>query len=263
MWKKWKKGLVWLLMVMLVLGTAAGCGTASGGQPERALVQEQKVEETVQGEKAAEAQEISEAGEEPGEGKESEDWGEPEESGGDENRKESEESGGGKNPKESEESGGGGNQKESEESGEGENRKKTEKSAQREDQKYSDETNSSLNGDSIEIEEDGTYISKDEVALYLHIYGYLPDNYITKKEAQDLGWDSKKGNLDQVAPGMSIGGSYFGNYEGMLPEKKGRKYYECDLDYEGGYRGAKRLIYSNDGLIFYTEDHYKTFEQLY
>ena len=68
MWKKWKKGLVWLLMVMLVLGTAAGCGTASGGQPERALVQEQKVEETVQGEKAAEAQEISEAGEEPGEG---------------------------------------------------------------------------------------------------------------------------------------------------------------------------------------------------
>ena len=239
MWKKWKKGLVWLLMVMLVLGTAAGCGTASGGQPERALVQEQKVEETVQGEKAAEAQEISEAGEEPGEGKESEDWGEPEESGG------------------------GGNQKESEESGEGENRKKTEKSEQREDQKYSDETNSSLNGDSIEIEEDGTYISKDEVALYLHIYGYLPDNYITKKEAQDLGWDSKKGNLDQVAPGMSIGGSYFGNYEGMLPEKKGRKYYECDLDYEGGYRGAKRLIYSNDGLIFYTEDHYKTFEQLY
>lgn len=227
MWRKWKKGLVWLLMVMLVLGTAAGCGTASGGQPERALVQEQKVEETVQGEKAAEAQEISEAGEEPGEGKESEDWGEPEESGG------------------------------------GENRKEPEKSEQGEDQKYSDETNSSLNGDSIEIEEDGTYISKDEVALYLHIYGYLPDNYITKKEAQDLGWDSKKGNLDQVAPGMSIGGSYFGNYEGMLPEKKGRKYYECDLDYEGGYRGAKRLIYSNDGLIFYTEDHYKTFEQLY
>ena len=227
MWRKWKKGLVWLLMVMLVLGTAAGCGTASGGQPERALVQEQKVEETVQGEKATEAQEISEAVEEPGEGKESEDWGEPEESGG------------------------------------GENRKEPEKSEQGEDQKYSDETNSSLNGDSIEIEEDGTYISKDEVALYLHIYGYLPDNYITKKEAQDLGWDSKKGNLGVVAPGKSIGGDYFGNYEGMLPEKKGRKYYECDLDYEGGYRGAKRLIYSNDGLIFNTEDHYKTFEQLY
>lgn len=113
------------------------------------------------------------------------------------------------------------------------------------------------------VTEDGFYILKDEVALYLHTYGHLPANYISKKEAQELGWDSKKGNLDEVAPGKSIGGSHFGNYEGMLPEKKGRKYYECDLEYEGGYRGAKRLIYSNDGLIFYTEDHYKTFEQLY
>ncbi len=114
-----------------------------------------------------------------------------------------------------------------------------------------------------EISEDGTYSSKDEVALYLHTYGHLPDNYITKKEAESLGWNSKKGNLWEVAPGKSIGGSHFGNYEGQLPEKKGRKYYECDLDYDGGYRGAKRLIYSNDGLVFYTEDHYKTFEQLY
>lgn len=113
------------------------------------------------------------------------------------------------------------------------------------------------------VTEDGFYILKDEVALYLHTYGHLPANYISKKEAQELGWDSKKGNLDEVAPGKSIGGSHFGNYEGMLPEKKGRKYYECDLEYEGGYRGAKWLIYSNDGLIFYTEDHYKTFEQLY
>ena len=117
--------------------------------------------------------------------------------------------------------------------------------------------------DGLSIEEDGSYTLKEEVALYLHLYGHLPDNFISKREAQELGWDNKKGNLDQVAPGKSIGGSHFGNYEGMLPEKKGRKYYECDLEYEGGYRGAKRLIYSNDGLIFYTEDHYKTFEQLY
>ena len=114
-----------------------------------------------------------------------------------------------------------------------------------------------------DIREEGSYTSKEEVSLYLHLYGHLPDNYITKNRAQDLGWDSKEGNLDQVAPGKSIGGSRFGNYEGLLPEEKGRKYYECDLDYEGGYRGAKRLIYSSDGLIFYTEDHYKTFEQLY
>lgn len=113
------------------------------------------------------------------------------------------------------------------------------------------------------ISEDGSYSSKGEVALYLHTYGHLPDNYISKKEAQELGWDSKKGNLDEVAPGKSIGGSHYGNYEGLLPEQEGRKYYECDLEYTGGYRGAKRLVYSDDGLIFYTEDHYKTFEQLY
>lgn len=114
-----------------------------------------------------------------------------------------------------------------------------------------------------DIEESGIYTSKDQVALYLHIYGRLPQNYITKRDAQDLGWDSKKGNLWDVAPGMSIGGSRFGNYEGALPEKEGRKYFECDIDYEGGYRGGKRLVYSDDGLIFYTEDHYNTFEQLY
>lgn len=113
------------------------------------------------------------------------------------------------------------------------------------------------------IEESGIYTSKEEVALYIHIYGRLPDNYITKREAEDLGWNSKEGNLWEVAPGMSIGGSRFGNYEGALPDKEGRKYFECDIDYEGGYRGAKRLVYSNDGLIFYTEDHYNTFEQLY
>lgn len=113
------------------------------------------------------------------------------------------------------------------------------------------------------IEESGTYTSKGDVALYLHTYGRLPENYITKRDAEELGWDSKKGNLWDVAPGMSIGGSRFGNYEGALPDRKGRKYFECDIDYEGGYRGAKRLVYSDDGLIYYTEDHYNTFEQLY
>lgn len=113
------------------------------------------------------------------------------------------------------------------------------------------------------VEESGTYTSKEDVALYIHLYGHLPDNYITKQEAEKLGWDSKAGNLWEVAPGMSIGGGRFGNYEGILPDKKGRKYYECDIGYEGGYRGAERIIYSDDGLIFYTEDHYKTFEELY
>ena len=74
---------------------------------------------------------------------------------------------------------------------------------------------------------------------------------------------SKEGNLDEVAPGKSIGGDKFGNYEGMLPKEDGRQYYECDIDFDGTYRNEKRIIYSDDGLIFYTEDHYETFEQLY
>ncbi|MCI9559668.1 ribonuclease [Clostridiaceae bacterium] len=156
-------------------------------------------------------------------------------------------------------------EKEKGEKGEQESRKQLDKETEQLDKETEQLETSKIKTDAeeISVSEDGTYITRDEVALYLHLYGRLPDNYITKKEAQNLGWDSKKGNLDQVAPGMSIGGSHFGNYEGLLPEKKGRKYYECDLEYEGGYRGAKRLIYSNDGLIFYTEDHYQTFEQLY
>lgn len=113
------------------------------------------------------------------------------------------------------------------------------------------------------ISENGAYSSKDEVAEYLHEFGHLPPNYLTKKEAQGLGWVASKGNLWEVAPGKSIGGDRFGNREGLLPEAPGRKYYECDIDFDGSYRNAKRIIYSNDGLIFYTEDHYESFQQLY
>ena len=108
-----------------------------------------------------------------------------------------------------------------------------------------------------------TYSSKDDVASYLHLYGHLPDNYITKQDAQKLGWESSQGNLWDVAPGKSIGGSRFGNYEGLLPESDSRQYYECDIDYNGGFRNEKRIVYSNDGLIYYTEDHYESFELLY
>lgn len=113
------------------------------------------------------------------------------------------------------------------------------------------------------VSEDGSYTSKDEVALYLHLYHHLPSNYITKDEAKELGWISSKGNLWDVAPGKSIGGSRFGNYERQLPDAKNRHYYECDIDFDGQYRNASRIIYSDDGLVFYTEDHYETFEQLY
>ncbi len=113
------------------------------------------------------------------------------------------------------------------------------------------------------IVEDESYSSKEEVAEYIYLYGHLPPNYITKKEAQELGWVASKANLWEVAPGMSIGGDRFGNREGLLPSAKGRKFYECDIDFDGGYRNAKRIIFSNDGLIYYTEDHYESFELLY
>lgn len=108
-----------------------------------------------------------------------------------------------------------------------------------------------------------TYSSPEEVAAYLHQYNELPPNYLTKQEAAELGWDSDAGNLWEVTDQMSIGGDHFGNYEGQLPEEEGRKYYEADVNYEGSYRGPERLVYSNDGLIFYTDDHYESFEQLY
>lgn len=112
------------------------------------------------------------------------------------------------------------------------------------------------------IDEDGWYYSADDVSLYLYTYGCLPDNYITKDEAEDLGWTS--GSVEQYAPGYAIGGDYFGNYEGLLPKEKGRTYYECDIDTDGYHsRGSRRIVFSNDGLIYYSPDHYKSFVLLY
>ncbi len=115
---------------------------------------------------------------------------------------------------------------------------------------------------SVEIDEYGSYTTKDDVALYIHTYGKLPQNFITKDEARSLGWEG--GGLEEYAPGKCIGGDYFGNYEGLLPKKDGRTYTECDIDTLGkDSRGAKRIVFSNDGLIYYTDDHYESFELLY
>lgn len=114
----------------------------------------------------------------------------------------------------------------------------------------------------LRINPEGSYTTKEDVSLYLYTYGALPQNFITKQEAQALGWEG--GSLNPYAPGCCIGGSYFGNYEGLLPEKSGRSYYECDIDtMNQSSRGAKRIVYSNDGLIYYTDDHYQTFTLLY
>mgnify|MGYP002626138904 CR=1 FL=1 len=110
------------------------------------------------------------------------------------------------------------------------------------------------------VTEDGSYTSPAEVATYLHEFGHLPGNYITKAQAKALGWESSKGNLWDVAPGKSIGGDRFGNYEGLLPEGS---YQECDVNYAGGFRGAERLIFGTDGSVYYTSDHYASFIRLF
>lgn len=108
----------------------------------------------------------------------------------------------------------------------------------------------------------GSYTTKEDVALYLYTYGELPPNFITKSEARDLGWEG--GSLEPYAPGMCIGGDYFGNFEGILPEADGREYTECDINTMGAEsRGPERIVFSNDGLIYYTPDHYESFELLY
>lgn len=113
------------------------------------------------------------------------------------------------------------------------------------------------------LPEDGQYDDKDNVALYIHLYGKLPSNYVTKKDAEALyGWQG--GALDVIAPGKAIGGNYYGNYEGLLPDADGREWTECDIGTIGQTkRGAERIVFSNDGLIYYTPDHYESFEPLY
>ena len=112
------------------------------------------------------------------------------------------------------------------------------------------------------VDEGGEYTSAEDVALYLHLYAHLPQNFITKKDARALGWNG--GGLDDYADGKCIGGDRFGNYEGLLPDAPGREYHECDIDtLHAASRGAKRIVYSNDGLIYYTEDHYESFILLY
>lgn len=121
----------------------------------------------------------------------------------------------------------------------------------------------SPNPQGTELEEDDYYTTPEDVALYIHTYSGLPANYITKREAQELGWDNSKGNLWEVTDQLSIGGDRFGNREGLLPDAEGRVWYECDVNYAGGFRGPERIVYSNDGLIYYTDDHYKSFTKLY
>ena len=119
-----------------------------------------------------------------------------------------------------------------------------------------------VNAADYPVREDGWYDTMEEVAVYLTEFDALPDNYLTKNEAEALGWQSSRGNLWNVAKGKSIGGDRFGNYEKLLPDEKGRRWTECDIGFDGGYRGGERIVFSNDGLIYYTGDHYASFERV-
>lgn len=123
-------------------------------------------------------------------------------------------------------------------------------------------TASEIPGDLHYLDEDGHYNSKEDVALYIHLYGHLPENYITKSECEDLGYSYHRAS--EAVPNGAIGGDRFGNREGLLPKKSGRTWTECDIDTWGkSSRGAKRIVFSNDGLVYYTDDHYESFELLY
>ncbi len=106
-------------------------------------------------------------------------------------------------------------------------------------------------------------IAPQAIADYIFENGRLPDNFITKKEAEALGWDRSRNDVSDVAPGKSIGGDRFGNYEGRLPQKSGRTWTEADANYVSGNRGAERIVFSNDGLVYYTRDHYESFTQMH
>ena len=119
---------------------------------------------------------------------------------------------------------------------------------------FSDDNNTSNNN----IDE----LTNDEIVVkYLKEHGELPDYYITKSEAKSLGWVPSKGNLCEVAPGRAIGGDIWTNRQKSLPTKSGRKYFEADLNYNCGNRNADRVVFSNDGLVFVTFDHYRSFEE--
>ena len=140
-------------------------------------------------------------------------------------------------------------------------KKSKQENSKKKSSKKKDSKDQKKEEDEPELDEDGVYDSKEDVALYIQTFGHLPSNYITKKEARDEGWEG--GSLEKFCPGKCIGGDHFGNFEGLLPKAKGRKYTECDIDTLGARsRGAKRLIFSNDGLIYYTDDHYESFTLL-
>jgi len=107
-----------------------------------------------------------------------------------------------------------------------------------------------------------TNLGEHGVDSYLMLFRKLPAYYVTKNQARQAGWKDWKGNFSDVLPGKMIGGDIFRNIEGKLPEAPGRVWHEADINYDGGYRNRHRILYSSDGLIFVTYDHYQTYYEI-
>ncbi|RWR03629.1 hypothetical protein ED28_01180 [[Pantoea] beijingensis] len=107
-----------------------------------------------------------------------------------------------------------------------------------------------------------TLTQQQRVARYLQQHQQLPDYYLTKNQARRQGWDPAKGNLCSLLPGKAIGGDRFSNREGLLPVQRGRIWFEADVNYQCGHRNADRLLYSSDGLIFVSTDHYRSVKKV-
>jgi hypothetical protein len=116
------------------------------------------------------------------------------------------------------------------------------------------DTKNASDGNSIE-----ELTNEEKVISYVKSNHKLPDYYITKSEAKNRGWIASKGNLCEVLPGKAIGGDKFSNREKSLPE--GEQYYEADVNYSCGNRGADRIVFTENGDIWLTKNHYKSFEK--
>ncbi len=110
----------------------------------------------------------------------------------------------------------------------------------------------------------GTATTKhqDGADWWLKQAGLLPDYYVTLKEVKLSGYRLYLGNLADVLPGKMITKGIYKNRNGHLPSAPGRIWYEADINYDGGYRGNDRILFSNDGLVFVTYNHYLTFEEI-
>lgn len=93
-------------------------------------------------------------------------------------------------------------------------------------------------------------------------FKHLPSYYISQEDAANLGWEAKLGNLSNVAPGKMLAKGIYQNRNGHLPQESGRIWYEADINYKSGWRNDQRILYSNDGLVFVSYDHYQTFTEI-